>query len=143
MDDVVKWCKEHKLRTIGGIWLSGIGASMAYNYTKTNLRTSVKVRGMNNSSLLTTNKSIHDTTRNERAAGARPQFFSLFLYHTFLPCLLFFSFHIFHIIHLNRTCMCVCAMRGEISIPLGDSLSHLCAGVDARMSLGLGRGGDV
>ena len=44
MDGVITWCKEHKLRAIGGVWVSGIAASMAYNATKPGLRTSVKVR---------------------------------------------------------------------------------------------------
>ena len=43
MEGVIAWCKEHKLRTIGGVWVSGIAASMAYNYTKPGLRTSLKV----------------------------------------------------------------------------------------------------
>lgn len=45
MDDVIAWVKEHKLRAIGGVWLTGIAGSMAYNATKTGMSTSVKVRG--------------------------------------------------------------------------------------------------
>ena len=31
---IAEWCREHKLRAIGGVWLTGMGASMAYNATQ-------------------------------------------------------------------------------------------------------------
>jgi len=41
--DAITWCREHKLRAIGSVWGAGMGASLAYNYTKPNLAVSVKV----------------------------------------------------------------------------------------------------
>ena len=43
MDDVIAWCKEHKLRAIGGVWVTGMAGSMAYNATQTHLRPMVKL----------------------------------------------------------------------------------------------------
>eukprot|EP00740_Mantoniella_antarctica_P002381 CAMPEP_0181348186 /NCGR_PEP_ID=MMETSP1106-20121128/39_1 /TAXON_ID=81844 /ORGANISM="Mantoniella antarctica, Strain SL-175" /LENGTH=96 /DNA_ID=CAMNT_0023460457 /DNA_START=253 /DNA_END=543 /DNA_ORIENTATION=+ len=40
---VAAWCQENKLRAIGGVWVSGLAASMAYNATKPGMKTSVKV----------------------------------------------------------------------------------------------------
>ena len=31
------WFREHKLRAIGGVWVTGMGASMAYNMTQKHL----------------------------------------------------------------------------------------------------------
>ena len=33
----MEWCREHKLRAIGGVWMTGMGASMAYNMTQKHL----------------------------------------------------------------------------------------------------------
>ena len=33
----MEWCREHKLRAIGGVWVTGMGASMAYNMTQKHL----------------------------------------------------------------------------------------------------------
>ena len=43
LESIAEWCREHKLRAIGGVWLTGMGASMAYNATQTSLSPSVKV----------------------------------------------------------------------------------------------------
>lgn len=37
MESVMEWCREHKLRAIGGVWVTGMGASMAYNMTQKHL----------------------------------------------------------------------------------------------------------
>ncbi|VFQ94693.1 unnamed protein product [Cuscuta campestris] len=34
---------EHKLRTVGCLWLSGIAGSIAYNWSQPNMKTSVKI----------------------------------------------------------------------------------------------------
>ncbi|KAJ0014716.1 hypothetical protein Pint_19759 [Pistacia integerrima] len=38
-----EWIVEHKLRTVGCLWLSGITGSIAYNWTQPNMKTSVKI----------------------------------------------------------------------------------------------------
>ncbi|WJX92684.1 hypothetical protein P8452_74290 [Trifolium repens] len=38
-----KWVVEHKLRTVGCLWLSGISGSIAYNWSRPNMKTSVKI----------------------------------------------------------------------------------------------------
>ncbi|THU61579.1 hypothetical protein C4D60_Mb07t24810 [Musa balbisiana] len=38
-----KWVVEHKLRTVGCLWLSGIGSSIAYNCSQSNMKPSVKI----------------------------------------------------------------------------------------------------
>ncbi|TYI29333.1 hypothetical protein ES332_A05G309100v1 [Gossypium tomentosum] len=46
MEDIQTWVSNHKLTTIGAIWASTIGASLAYNtYTraKTPLKTSLRL----------------------------------------------------------------------------------------------------
>uniref|UniRef100_A0A2P2P696 Uncharacterized protein MANES_08G116900 n=1 Tax=Rhizophora mucronata TaxID=61149 RepID=A0A2P2P696_RHIMU len=37
------WVVEHKLRTVGCLWLSGIAGSIAYNWSKPNMKTSVRL----------------------------------------------------------------------------------------------------
>ncbi|KAE8678953.1 hypothetical protein F3Y22_tig00111402pilonHSYRG00543 [Hibiscus syriacus] len=37
------WVVDHKLRTVGCLWLSGIGSSIAYNWSRPNMKTSVKI----------------------------------------------------------------------------------------------------
>ncbi|KAI0511817.1 hypothetical protein KFK09_012449 [Dendrobium nobile] len=43
MESLRKWVVENKLRTVGCIWLSGIGSSIAYNWSRPNMKTSVKI----------------------------------------------------------------------------------------------------
>ncbi|XP_078175925.1 uncharacterized protein LOC144569446 [Carex rostrata] len=43
MDSIRKWVVEHKLRTVGCLWLSGISGSIAYNWSQPNMKTSVKI----------------------------------------------------------------------------------------------------
>ena len=43
MESVMGWCREHKLRAIGGVWVTGMGASMAYNMTQTHLAPMTKL----------------------------------------------------------------------------------------------------
>ncbi|KAI9084745.1 hypothetical protein K1719_033151 [Acacia pycnantha] len=38
-----EWVVEHKLRTVGSLWLSGIAGSIAYNWSQPNMKTSVKI----------------------------------------------------------------------------------------------------
>ncbi|GMJ11181.1 HYPOXIA-INDUCED GENE DOMAIN 3 [Hibiscus trionum] len=38
-----EWVVDHKLRTVGCLWLSGIGSSIAYNWSRPNMKTSVKI----------------------------------------------------------------------------------------------------
>uniref|UniRef100_A0A7N0T1X7 HIG1 domain-containing protein n=1 Tax=Kalanchoe fedtschenkoi TaxID=63787 RepID=A0A7N0T1X7_KALFE len=40
---VREWIVEHKLRTVGCLWLSGIAGSIAYNWSQPNMKTSVKI----------------------------------------------------------------------------------------------------
>ena len=39
----MQWCREHKLRAIGGVWVTGMGASMAYNATQKHLAPMTKI----------------------------------------------------------------------------------------------------
>ncbi|KAK4796611.1 hypothetical protein SAY86_028937 [Trapa natans] len=38
-----EWVVEHKLRTVGCLWLSGIAGSIAYNWSQPAMKTSVKI----------------------------------------------------------------------------------------------------
>ncbi|KAJ8503936.1 hypothetical protein OPV22_004822 [Ensete ventricosum] len=38
-----RWVVKHKLRTVGCLWLSGIGGSIAYNWSRPNMKPSVKI----------------------------------------------------------------------------------------------------
>lgn len=38
-----EWVVEHKLRTVGCLWLSGITGSIAYNWSQPAMKTSVKI----------------------------------------------------------------------------------------------------
>ncbi|GAA0150869.1 hypothetical protein Leryth_022619 [Lithospermum erythrorhizon] len=38
-----EWVVDHKLRTVGCLWLSGITGSIAYNWSQPNMKTSVKI----------------------------------------------------------------------------------------------------
>ncbi|KAF7817927.1 HIG_1_N domain-containing protein [Senna tora] len=42
-ESVREWVVEHKLRTVGSLWLSGIAGSIAYNWSRPNMKTSVKI----------------------------------------------------------------------------------------------------
>lgn len=37
------WLAEHKLRSVGVLWASGLAASLAYNWSKPHMKTSVKI----------------------------------------------------------------------------------------------------
>ncbi|WOL03301.1 hypoxia induced protein conserved region containing protein [Canna indica] len=43
LESMRKWVVEHKLRTVGCLWLSGIGSSIAYNWSRPSMKTSVKI----------------------------------------------------------------------------------------------------
>ncbi|CAM8988306.1 hypothetical protein QQ045_006494 [Rhodiola kirilowii] len=43
VESVREWIVEHKLRTVGCLWLSGIAGSIAYNWSQPNMKTSVKI----------------------------------------------------------------------------------------------------
>ncbi|KAL5212102.1 hypothetical protein ABZP36_022949 [Zizania latifolia] len=38
-----KWVVDHKLRAVGCLWLTGISGSIAYNWSRPNMKTSVKI----------------------------------------------------------------------------------------------------
>ncbi|KAJ9180275.1 hypothetical protein P3X46_008543 [Hevea brasiliensis] len=42
-ESVREWVAEHKLRTVGCLWLSGIAGSIAYNWSQPNMKTSVRI----------------------------------------------------------------------------------------------------
>ncbi|KAL9233318.1 hypothetical protein vseg_008336 [Gypsophila vaccaria] len=37
------WIAQHKLRTVGCLWLSGIAGSIAYNWSRPTMKTSVRI----------------------------------------------------------------------------------------------------
>ncbi|KAL8167182.1 hypothetical protein V2J09_008681 [Rumex salicifolius] len=43
VQSIREWVVEHKLRTVGCLWLSGITGSIAYNWSQPNMKTSVKI----------------------------------------------------------------------------------------------------
>ncbi|PKI74024.1 uncharacterized protein LOC116193124 [Punica granatum] len=43
IESVREWIVEHKLRTVGCLWLSGIAGSIAYNWSQPAMKTSVKI----------------------------------------------------------------------------------------------------
>ncbi|CAL9148479.1 unnamed protein product [Musa hybrid cultivar] len=43
MESMRKWVVEHKLRAVGCLWLTGIGSSIAYNWSRPNMKPSVKI----------------------------------------------------------------------------------------------------
>ncbi|GLJ10758.1 hypothetical protein SUGI_0134410 [Cryptomeria japonica] len=43
VDSVKAWISEHKLRTVGSLWLAGLAGSFAYNWSQPNMKTSVKI----------------------------------------------------------------------------------------------------
>ncbi|PSS29079.1 Ribosomal protein S12 methylthiotransferase [Actinidia chinensis var. chinensis] len=43
IESVREWVVEHKLRTVGCLWLSGITGSIAYNWSQPIMKTSVKL----------------------------------------------------------------------------------------------------
>ncbi|XP_059648480.1 uncharacterized protein LOC132294588 [Cornus florida] len=43
VESVREWVVDHKLRTVGCLWLSGIAGSIAYNWSQPGMKTSVKI----------------------------------------------------------------------------------------------------
>ncbi|GAB4835794.1 hypothetical protein Ancab_000710 [Ancistrocladus abbreviatus] len=43
VESIREWIVEHKLRTVGCLWLSGIAGSIAYNWARPTMKTSVKI----------------------------------------------------------------------------------------------------
>ncbi|OMP03298.1 hypothetical protein COLO4_10529 [Corchorus olitorius] len=43
IESIREWVVDHKLRTVGCLWLSGIAGSIAYNWSQPNMKTSVKI----------------------------------------------------------------------------------------------------
>ncbi|ONK61607.1 uncharacterized protein A4U43_C08F31720 [Asparagus officinalis] len=43
IESIREWVVQHKLRTVGCLWLSAIGGSFAYNWSRPNMKTSVKI----------------------------------------------------------------------------------------------------
>ncbi|CAF2144347.1 hypothetical protein BRARA_B03555 [Brassica rapa] len=41
--EIREWIVDHKLRTVGCLWLSGISGSIAYNWSKPGMKTSVRI----------------------------------------------------------------------------------------------------
>ncbi|KAK6233200.1 hypothetical protein QUC31_009443 [Theobroma cacao] len=42
-ESIREWVVDHKLRTVGCLWLSGITGSIAYNWSQPSMKTSVKI----------------------------------------------------------------------------------------------------
>ncbi|KAI7730336.1 hypothetical protein M8C21_025093 [Ambrosia artemisiifolia] len=42
-ESVREWVVDHKLRAVGCLWLSGIGGSIAYNWSQPGMKTSVRI----------------------------------------------------------------------------------------------------
>ncbi|XP_052193567.1 uncharacterized protein LOC127802003 [Diospyros lotus] len=42
-ESIREWVVQHKLRTVGCLWLSGIAGSIAYNWSQPAMKTSVKI----------------------------------------------------------------------------------------------------
>ncbi|KAG8099123.1 hypothetical protein GUJ93_ZPchr0013g35269 [Zizania palustris] len=38
-----EWVVEHKLRAVGTLWLTGVASSIAYNWSRPGMKTSVKI----------------------------------------------------------------------------------------------------
>ncbi|KAG2651976.1 uncharacterized protein LOC120656273 [Panicum virgatum] len=43
IESMRKWIVEHKLRAVGCLWLTGISSSIAYNWSRPNMKPSVKI----------------------------------------------------------------------------------------------------
>ncbi|GMH11350.1 hypothetical protein Nepgr_013191 [Nepenthes gracilis] len=43
MESLREWVVEHKLRAVGCLWISGIAGSIAYNWARPTMKTSVKL----------------------------------------------------------------------------------------------------
>ncbi|XP_058084988.1 uncharacterized protein LOC131232633 [Magnolia sinica] len=43
IESIREWVVDHKLRTVGCLWLSGITGSIAYNWSRPTMKTSVKI----------------------------------------------------------------------------------------------------
>ncbi|AQK72221.1 uncharacterized protein LOC100281627 [Zea mays] len=43
IESMRKWVVEHKLRAVGCLWLGGISSSIAYNWSRPNMKPSVKI----------------------------------------------------------------------------------------------------
>ncbi|KAH1083672.1 hypothetical protein J1N35_023433 [Gossypium stocksii] len=43
IESIREWVVDHKLRTVGCLWLSGIAGSIAYNWSQPGMKTSVKI----------------------------------------------------------------------------------------------------
>ncbi|XP_071725532.1 uncharacterized protein [Rutidosis leptorrhynchoides] len=43
IDSAREWIVEHKLRSVGCLWLSGIAGSIAYNWSQPGMKTSVRL----------------------------------------------------------------------------------------------------
>ncbi|KAI3925434.1 hypothetical protein MKW98_015782 [Papaver atlanticum] len=43
VDSVREWVVDHKLRTVGCLWLSGLAGSIAYNWSQPGMKNSVRI----------------------------------------------------------------------------------------------------
>ncbi|KAL5701290.1 hypothetical protein ACHQM5_026640 [Ranunculus cassubicifolius] len=43
LEELRHWIVEHKLRAVGCLWLSSVAGSLAYNWSRPNMKTSVKL----------------------------------------------------------------------------------------------------
>nr|XP_043618686.1 uncharacterized protein LOC122590552 [Erigeron canadensis] len=43
IDEARDWIVEHKLRSVGCLWLSGLAGSIAYNWSQPGMKTSVRI----------------------------------------------------------------------------------------------------
>ncbi|KAH7306741.1 hypothetical protein KP509_22G027700 [Ceratopteris richardii] len=43
LDDIKEWMSQNKLKSVGMVWLSGVASSLAYNWSRPHMKTSVKI----------------------------------------------------------------------------------------------------
>lgn len=43
MQSMREWVVDHKLRAVGTLWLTGVASSIAYNWSRPGMKTSVKI----------------------------------------------------------------------------------------------------
>ncbi|KAH7306738.1 hypothetical protein KP509_22G027400 [Ceratopteris richardii] len=43
LDNIKDWMSQNKLKSVGMVWLSGVASSLAYNWSRPHMKTSVKI----------------------------------------------------------------------------------------------------
>ncbi|KAL3634581.1 hypothetical protein CASFOL_021635 [Castilleja foliolosa] len=59
LESIREWVVEHKLRTVGTLWASGIVGSLAYNWSQPHMKTSVKLIHARNNSIFNGTNLLH------------------------------------------------------------------------------------